>query len=299
LIEEDLVARSSSEVDVSVIVPCRNAARQLSQQLRALERQEYDKPWEVIVADNGSTDDSRRICEAFSGRLALRIIDVPGPIGASHARNAGARAAKGKKLLFVDGDDEVAPGYVATMAEALDSAAFVTSRVDTAALNPPWNRSAHGPWQEEGLLYLASNFLPAAGPNVGISKAVFDSVGGYPEDINFTTVEDLAFAWRVQLSGIRLQFVPDALYHYRHRGSLWGLYRQSLQWGTFLPFLYREFRPAGMPGRPLRGVLEGWTGLVRQLLSARNKGDLAKLVVDAGYSLGRLRGSLRYRVLYL
>jgi glycosyltransferase involved in cell wall biosynthesis len=299
LIEEDLVQRSDSEVDVSVVVPCRNAARHLSQQLQALERQEYDKPWEVVVADNGSTDSSRRICEAFSRRLTLRIVDVPSPIGASSARNAGARAARGKKLLFVDGDDEVTPGYVAAMAEALDSAAFVTSRVDTAALNPVWNRSAHGPWQEKGLLYLASDFLPAAGPNIGISKSIFDSVGGYPEDIDFSAAEDLAFAWRVQLSGTRLQFVPGALYRYRHRDSPWGLYRQSLRWGTFLPLLYREFRSAGMSRRPLRAVLQGWAELSRQLLRARNKRDVAKLMVDVGYSLGRLRGSLRYRVLFL
>jgi glycosyltransferase involved in cell wall biosynthesis len=299
LIEEDLVHRSDPEVDVSVVVPCRDAARHLSRQLQALERQEYDKPWEVVVADNGSTDDSGRICEAFSRRLNLRIVVVPRPIGASYARNAGARAARGRKLLFVDADDEVAPGYLSAMGEALDSASFVTSRVDTATLNPLWNRWAHGPWQEEGLLYLAPDFLPAAGPNIGISRAVFDAVGGYPEDIDFSAAEDLAFAWRVQLSGTRLQFVSDAVYRYRHRDTLWGLYRQALQWGTFLPFLYREFRTAGMPGRPLRGVLQGWMGLGRQLLRARSKRDVAKLVVDAGYSLGRLRGSLRYRVLFL
>ena len=286
-------------MDVSVVVPCRNAARHLSRQLQALERQEYDKPWEIVVADNGSTDDSRRICETYLERLTLRIVDVPRPIGASHARNAGARSARGRKLLFVDGDDEVAPGYLATMAEALDSASFVTSRVDTATLNPVWNQSAHGPWQEEGLLYLASDFLPAAGPNIGIWKSVFDAVGGYPEDINFSAAEDLAFAWRVQLLGIRLQFVPEAVYRYRHRDSPWGLYRQSFRWGTFLPLLYREFRPAGMRRRPRREVLQGWAGLGRQLLRARSKGDVAKLLVDAGYSLGRLRGSFRYGVLFL
>jgi glycosyltransferase involved in cell wall biosynthesis len=298
-LEEYVEEQSDSPLDVSVVIPCRDGGRYLAQQLEALERQQFAGSWEVILVDNGSTDNSREIAEAFIGPLNLRIVEAPAPVGASYARNAGARVARGRKLLFVDADDEIAPGYLAAMAKALDSADFVTSRVDAVTLNQPWNRSAHGPWLEEGLLYVGPDFLPAGGTNIGISRSVFESIGGYPEDITFSAAEDMALSWKAQLSGTRLQFVPDALYRYRHRDTLWSLYRQALVWGTFLPLLHREFRSAGMPGRPPKVVFETWARVGRLLVTARTKADVAKLVVGLGYSLGRLRGSLRYRVLYL
>jgi glycosyltransferase involved in cell wall biosynthesis len=295
------VARSTSiiySMEVSVIIPCRNCARHLGQQLEALAGQDYEGTWEVIVVDNASTDDSRQIAEHYSDRLNLRIVDARGSTGASFARNVGAAAAAGRKLLFVDADDEVAPGYLSAMAAALDSSDFVTARVDTAALNPEWSRFAHGPWQQHGLLYLSEDFLPAAGPNVGVSRRVFDSVGGFPREFSAAS-EDIAFAWRVQLAGIPLSFVPDAVYRYRHRDSLWGLFSQTQWWGTHLAALYREFRIAGMPRRSLRDATRAWIESWGRLFRGRTKADIARAMVELGYCVGRLRGSVRYRVRYL
>ena len=284
--------------EVSVIIPCRNSERYLDQQLSSLARQDYRGRWEVIVADNGSTDDSKRNAQRFCDRLNLRVVDASDRISPSYARNVGARAADGRKFLFVDADDEVEPGYVAAMAAALDSASFVTSRVETITLNAEWNRAAHGPWQEDGLFYPSINYLPAAGPNVAITRSLFEEVGGYPEEIP-TGSEDLAFAWRVQLAGTPLRFVPSTTYRYRHRDTLRGLYHQSRRWGMCLAALYREFRAAGMPHRTWRTAVRDWTGAFKRLWSARSKAELARAAVELGYCVGRARGSLRYRVIYL
>jgi glycosyltransferase involved in cell wall biosynthesis len=289
---------SGARAEVSVIIPCYNSAAYLGHQLRALSRQDYRGEWEVLVSDNGSSDGSKNIAETFHDGLNLRVVDASERRSASYARNAGARAATGDKLLFVDADDEVEPGYVAAMAEALESAAFVTSRVETARLNAEWNRSAHGPWQEEGLLYPWPDYMPAAGPNVGIARSVFESMGGYPEEIP-TGSEDLAFAWKVQLHGVQLRFVPEAVYSYRNRDTLVGLYRQCRRWGICLAALYREFRGAGMPPRSWRDALRSWAAAVKQLSAARSRAEMAKALVELGYCVGRVKGSIRYRVVYL
>lgn len=97
---------------LSVIIPCCNATATLGAQLASIAAQAYDSPWEVLVADNGSSDDSRAIALSYAASIpSLRVIDASGKRGAAHARNMGAAAATGTFLLFCDADDEMAPGY--------------------------------------------------------------------------------------------------------------------------------------------------------------------------------------------
>src|SRR5204862_175427 len=84
---------------VSVLIPVRNAARLLPDQLNALAAQDYDGPWEVVVADNGSSDGSASVARRLAGRLpSLRVVDASGRRGAGPARNAGAAALQALAL---------------------------------------------------------------------------------------------------------------------------------------------------------------------------------------------------------
>jgi glycosyltransferase involved in cell wall biosynthesis len=284
-----------AEVDVSVVIPFRDAAAYLGQQLDALSRQRYERAWEVILVDNGSSDRSRQIAERFRDRLNLRIVDARGKPSPAYASNVGARAARGRKLLFVDADDEVAPGYLTAMATALERHEFVASRLDHETLNRPWVRAAHGEsWQVEGL-DIFFDFLPfASGCALGVSRRVFQSVGGFPED--YERAQDIAFSWNVQLSGTPLHFVPDAVLRYRYRDDVRGLYRQTRVQGRDLPLLYKRFRTVGMRRRI---AFKAWLDLVHGLLRARSRADLAPLAVQLGFRVGRLEGSMRHRVLFL
>jgi glycosyltransferase involved in cell wall biosynthesis len=284
-------------LQLTVVIPCRNGSSYLRRQLVALSSQDGVEDWEVVVVDNRSTDGSRAVASEFGGRLNLRVVDADERVSPSYARNVGARAASGDKLLFVDADDEVAPGYLAAMATALEQSDFVTARVDIETLNPAWNRAALGPpWQEQGVEPFF-DYLPAASVCIGLARPLYLSVGGFPEE--FPRLEDIAFCWKIQLRGTPLRFVPGAVYRYRYRDTLPGLYRQSRDWAVSAPLLYREFRAAGMPRRPLGRALALWAELPRWLVRARSKADLARLVVELGSCMGRLKGSVRYRVVYL
>src|SRR2546429_2289116 len=98
-------------MSLSVVIPARDAADTLGEQLRALAQQTYRGEWEVIVVVNASIDGTRAIAERAAAVLPLRVVDLMTP-GTNVARNAGAMAATGEFLLFVDADDVVAPQWL-------------------------------------------------------------------------------------------------------------------------------------------------------------------------------------------
>lgn len=281
-----------------MILAFRNAGRDLERQLDALSAQDFAGTWEVVAVDNGSTDSSRRIVQRRSSRLNLTIVDAPNKANLSYARNVGASAAAAPKLLFIDADDEVAPGYVRAMARALEMHGFVACRLDHETLNPAWVRRAYGsPWQVSGVDPLLG-FLPfAGGGTIGVSRHTFDLVGGFDDDL--AGAEDVAFAWDAQLCGVPLEFVPDAVLRLRYRDTLDGLYRQALAQGRALPLVYKRYRSVGLRRRPVPVVLRQWLSLAGQVPRVRNKRELAPLVVRFGFLVGRLEGSIRDRVLAL
>jgi glycosyltransferase involved in cell wall biosynthesis len=285
-------------VEVSVVIPFRNAAPYIRDQLEALAQQDFDGAWELVLVDNGSEDESRQIAESFRGRLGLRIVDARERAGAAWATNQGVRHASGQKLIFIDADDEVAPGYLAAMAEGLERHDFIVSAFDHEALNPPWLRSAHGRFARDPQNALSDHFgvLPSAGGSVGITRAAFEAAGGFPDE--FPRMYDIAMSWNVQFAGTKLHYVPDAIYRVRYRSTLLELYRQGLAGSSCAPLLYKRYRGAGMRRRTIEDVLRSWSRLLVSFPKARTKADFAPLVVQLGRELGRLRGSFRYRVFF-
>lgn len=124
---------------LSVIIPCYNGANTIADQLEALANQEWSEPWEIIVADNRSTDNSMAIVKQYQERLPnLRIVDASARQGQPYALNCGAEAAVGESLAFCDADDVVGPCWLVAMGQALSKYDFVACRFDTEKLNPPW-----------------------------------------------------------------------------------------------------------------------------------------------------------------
>ena len=101
-------------VAASVIIPVYNGASYIMQQLDALAVQTGNPSFEVLVCDNGSTDDTRAVVESYNASYPLRVVDASQRAGASHARNMGAVQAMGDVLIFCDGDDLVEPDWVAS-----------------------------------------------------------------------------------------------------------------------------------------------------------------------------------------
>ena len=115
---------------VSVIVPTFNGGPWIREQLAALSNQTYAGDWELVVGDNGSTDETRALLESWRHRFPrLRLIDASEVRGQSHARNRAAREAIGDILLFTDQDDIVDPSWIALLVGGLSNSPIVTGSV--------------------------------------------------------------------------------------------------------------------------------------------------------------------------
>ena len=285
-------------IKLSIILPCLNDEDYLGGQLEALAGQQWSEPWEVIVADNGSTDRSPAIVESYRGRIPnLRLVDASDRRGSAHARNVGARTATGESLAFCDADDEVAPGWVAAMGQALAKYEVVACRLEAGKLNPPWVSAARRAPQSDGLQKFRRlpHFVHAGAGTLGVRRAVHEAVGGFDESMLF--VSDTDYCFRIQLAKTEIHFVPDALIHLRYRDSLTSLYRQGRRWETYNVFLYKKYRRPDTPLLSSKDGLYAWVRLLRRAPHVRGKVGRMLWVWDLAVLVGRLQGSIKYRVL--
>jgi len=277
-----------------------NGGDTIANQFDALARQEWNSAWEVIVSDNGSTDGSLAIVENYKGVLPnLRIVDSSDRQSRAHARNIGAIAATGEAFLFLDQDDEVAPGWLAAMSEAISKYDFIACRVDTEKLNVSWVQQARLNRQRDGLMkYLYPPFLShAAGCTLGVRRSIHEMVNGFDE--SFFSLDDTDYCWRIQLTGMRLHFVPDAVLHYRYRKTFGEIYRQAREYAEENVLLYKKYRSFGMPALSWKDSAPYWLSLVKRLPKIHSRGELAKWIWDFGWRIGRLKGSIKYQVFAL
>ncbi|MDB6115980.1 MAG: putative glycosyl transferase, partial [Lacunisphaera sp.] len=100
----------------SIIIPCFNAGRWVAATLDSALAQTWSR-CEVILIDDGSTDDSLAIARTFVPR-GVQVISQPNR-GASAARNHGLRAARGEFIQFLDADDLISPDKIAAQIELL------------------------------------------------------------------------------------------------------------------------------------------------------------------------------------
>jgi hypothetical protein len=195
------VSSDAYPYDVTIVVPVRNAGRHLRRCLESLERAAVaELRTEILVVDNGSTDDSARIAL----ERGCRVIDAPGlRVGA--VRNRGARAAGGRLLAFVDADNEVAPGWLSCCRSALDEPG-----VGAAGLA---YRAPHdGTWVQQFYDLLRSR--PAArrrtdwlsAGNLGVRRDVFDRLGGFDEALE--ACEDVDLCSRIRRCGLDVMSEP-------------------------------------------------------------------------------------------
>ncbi|MDP3848890.1 MAG: glycosyltransferase family A protein [Luteolibacter sp.] len=276
---------------LSVIIPFHNAASTLGLQLDALARQQWSQPWEIILADNGSKDNSREVIESYREKLPnIRIVDASERPGAAFARNMGIKAAQGEVMALCDADDEVGDGWLAAMGEALSRHDFVACRMEMEKLNPEW---MWGHEQEHGLQMIwYPPWLPHAGAGtMGFSKTMFEEVGGF--DDTLLHLEDTEFSFRAQMMGHPLHFVPDAVLHVRRRGNLIGNYRQSRNYAEYNVILAKKYwtKNDSSLGFYKRFVID-CLSLVLEAKSLRTEGGRFYWMWKLGRQAGRLKGML-------
>ena len=296
---------------VSVIIACHNEERTLQGTLEGVAAQEWDQPWEVLFADNGSTDGSRAIfLAAAAARPAgtWRVIDAGAKRGKSYAMNLAMVAARAPAAIFCDADDVPAPGWLAALGNALATHPFVAGRGEFDRLNHGWARQYRGKYgaNETGLGRTAYPPFAAysSGNMFGMTQAMFMATGRFAEDLE--SLEDVDFCIRAALAGFQLEFVPEAVMHVRFRDTLPGLARQNYGYTKGMVHLtkrYAAHQPRGWLRGRIRRNIKAWTALAPEYLAVtfgKGRGDP---VAQAAFhwkraaAAGKIAGMLRYRSL--
>ena len=280
---------------ITVVVPVRNGMPWLEQQLRALAEQECHEPWEVVVADNSSTDESRSVAQQWVDRSPMiRLVDASKVRGPGATRNAGVAAARGELFAFCDADDVVQPGWLTAHVLALAEADVSAGVFDPWSLNGLATPSSHSYVPPPALTLFG--FLPAAGSgNLAVRRRTFEDLGGFAEDL--MTGEDFDLSWRSQIAGHRYVLTTDAVVARRDQQGFKAVFSRYKAYGRCGPVLYRRFRADGLR-RELFTAAKTWVWLLLstpRLFRPEFRDRWARI---AGWRTGRLQASIRQRVLF-
>lgn len=230
--------------DVSIVIPCRDAAHLIGAQLDALAREVIDVHAEVIVADNGSADGLHEVV-AYHGDVPVRIVDASQRSGVNHARNVGSRHARADLILLCDADDVVRPGWLQAHMGAAASGCVLLGGPVEPFVHSPGDLEPRGRPAPADPCFGTLGFLPyPIGANCGYRREIFEALGGFDEDFA-GGADEIDFFWRAQVRGHRLCHVAAASVWYRQRTARRARMRQARLAALGRARLYRKHRQNG------------------------------------------------------
>lgn len=225
---------------VSVIVAAYNRADSLRGLIESLLAQEHGVPFEIVIADNGSTDGTEAVARAaaLAGHPVRYIREERR--GVSYARNAGAAAAAAPILAFTDDDQHVAPTWVAMIVGVLADhpevdaiGGRVLAQWDhprpawvTARILGPVSLFDRG---ECRLRLHRRQWMCLPGGNMAIRREAFHALGGFSPE--YARSQDRELTVRLLLAGRDAMYVPEMIvYHHLDADRLTK--RRFREWNT-------------------------------------------------------------------
>lgn len=191
---------------ISLIIPTRNRAATLLSSLTNLAKLQKENQFEVIVVDNNSSDETRKVTKQFS---FVRYVFEQNT-AFTRARNTGAESAKGEILVFMDDDAVLHPGSINQIIKVFKqhrNCAMIAGRVEPGyARKPPqWVLDCQARFnglsiftpKNISFLTRSSQVVPAAvGPLMAVRTDVYHSVGGFPPDTVGVETDDSSVSFR-------------------------------------------------------------------------------------------------------
>ena len=196
-----------------MVVATWNRADRLARLVGALEAQQGAPPFELVVADDGSSDDTPAVLAALArdASFPVRIVRLEANRGPAAARNAGWRAATADAIAFTDDDCWPAPGWLAGLVAGLADADVVQGRTvpDPDAVDRDWFSHTIEILSERGYYETC---------NIAYRRRWLEEADGFDERFGSSSEaagpiygEDTDLAWRVKELGARTTFRDDAL----------------------------------------------------------------------------------------
>lgn len=221
---------------ISVIVPVYNGAQTIGDMLQALRAQIGARDAEIIVVDNGSTDNTVSIVREH----AVTLLHEPRR-GPAAARNCGLRRASGDIIVHLDADTLPTRRWLSNLVSVFDdpNVTLAVGRTLTYLPTTPEERfvAAAGLNDERAIYAEAFPFAPSL--NMAVRREAALAVGGWAEDM--PTAEDVEFSHRVlRLCRTPISFRPNAVLFHRSRTTIDTLRKQAWTYGQGAAHMYRR-----------------------------------------------------------
>ena len=218
----------------SCIIPVYNRPGELQELLRSLLAQTYSQ-FEVIVVEDGSTLRCDEVVTSFSQDLSLRYFYQENT-GQGFARNFGMQQAKGDFFVILDSDVILPSSYFEALEKAIAARSLDAfggpdaAASDFSPLQKAMDFAMTSFWTTGGIRGKLKN--PAAyqarGFNMGVSRAVFDRLGGF---VDPNRGEDIEWSIRIKKAGFRLELVSEAFVYHKRKNTLWSFAKQAFSFG--------------------------------------------------------------------
>lgn len=261
---------------ISVVIATYNRARRLDACLRQLERQAFAPGDEVVVANNGSTDDTAEVLREAGRRMPglLRVVEETRP-GKSAAIARALHECRADVLAFTDDDVLVADGWLASIREVMSNEAVALAGGPVMPLyerrTPAW-LELEGPTgfgrlaAPLALLHYGPARVPLGprvvlGANMTVRRRAFLAVGGFPSDLGklrgtLLSGEDHELCERIQAAGLLAVYDPQLRVRHLVPADRLRLayFVRWFFWSGVTHAAMDSARPGARPGRRLLGV---------------------------------------------
>ena len=216
-------------MDISVVVPARNAEQTIGECLESLLTQsEPRERYEVIVVDDGSTDDTRQVVQ----RYEVTLLDQPHE-GPAAARNRGVAASQGEVVLFTDADCVPAPDWIEEMLRPFEGQDVVgvkgAYRTRQRGVLPRFVQCEYEERYERMARLKQIDFVDTY--SAGYRRQIFLAEGGFDTAYPNASVEDQEFSFRLAERGYKMVFTPKAIVYHRHPETVRAYLRRKFNIG--------------------------------------------------------------------
>jgi len=229
------------EISYSFIIPVYNRPIEVLELLESFQAMQFDKPYEIVIVEDGSTETSKEIVDQFNNTLNISYYFKENS-GPGDSRNYGMRKAKGNYFIVLDSDVILPSHYLATVDQFL-TANFVHCFGGADAAHDSFSNL------QKAINYVMTSFFTTGGIrgnkksvskfeprsfNMGISKVAFEKTNGFSK---IHPGEDPDLSQRITKAGYDTAFLPDAHVYHKRRISWKKFHIQVQKFGMVRPIL--------------------------------------------------------------
>jgi glycosyltransferase involved in cell wall biosynthesis len=227
----------------SIVIPTYNRAGLLHRALDSVANQTF-RDFEVIVGDNGSTDDTKKVVDSFTQRMPISYTREENWGGPARPRNNGINAATGEWVCFLDSDDWWHPEKLTTVFDKRADADVIFHDCDIFSPHGKKMFRMKGRFLDRPVFVdLLTGWNPLITSTTCIRKEVLGETGGFTEDKSLIGIEDFDLWLRIARVSDRFVYLPRPLGAYWEDGdnysrfSSQSLVRERTVFETYAPLL--------------------------------------------------------------